>query len=170
MPARREEPELLGFEARAERHRAQGLPRREAPVDHAHERDDAAVLVVGRVEDERPRGRVRSPRRRRYPLDDRVEDVLDPDAGLRGDPQDVRRVVADQIRDLGRRPVRVGLRQVDLVHERDDLEVVLDRQVRVRERLRLRSLRGVDDEERAFARLQRTGDLVGEVDVARACR
>ena len=48
----------------------------------------------------------------------------------------------------------------------DDLEVVLDREVGVRERLRLDSLRGVDDEQRALARLQRARDLVGEVDVA----
>ena len=50
---------------------------------------------------------------------------------------------------------------------RDDLEVVLDREVRVRERLRLDPLRRVDDEQRALARLQRARDLVREVDVAR---
>ena len=61
--------------------------------------------------------------------------------------------------------VGVGLRQVDLVHDRDDLEVVLDREVGVRERLRLDPLRRVDDEQRALARLQRARDLVGEVDV-----
>ena len=66
--------------------------------------------------------------------------------------------------------VRIRLREVDLVHERDDLEVVLDREVGVRERLRLDPLRRVDDEQRALARLQRARDLVGEVDVARACR
>ena len=75
--------------------------------------------------------------------------------------------LADQVGDLGRRAVRVGLRQVDLVHDGDDLEVVLDREVGVRERLRLDPLRGVDDEQRALARLQRARDLVGEVDVAR---
>ena len=63
--------------------------------------------------------------------------------------------------------VRVGLRQVDLVHDGDDLEPVLDREIRVRERLRLDPLRRVDDEERALARLERARDLVGEVDVAR---
>ena len=74
-------------------------------------------------------------------------------------------VVADQVGDLGGGAVGVGLRQVDLVHERDDLEVVLDRQVRVRERLRLDPLRRVDHEQRSLARLQRARDLVGEVHV-----
>ena len=73
---------------------------------------------------------------------------------------------AEQLAHLGGGPVRVGRRQVDLVDDGDDLEVVLDREVRVRERLRLDPLRRVDDEHRTLARLQRARDLVGEVDVA----
>ena len=74
-------------------------------------------------------------------------------------------VVADQVGDLCGRAVGIRLRQVDLVHDRDDLEVVLDREVGVREGLRLDPLSGVDDEQRALARLQRPRDLVREVDV-----
>ena len=61
----------------------------------------------------------------------------------------------------------VGLRarQIDLVDDRDDLEVVLDREVGVGERLRLDALRRVDEQQRPFARGQRPRDLVGEVDV-----
>ena len=140
---------------------------RKTPSIDADERDDAAVLVVGRVEDQRARRRVRVAGRRRNPLDDRVEHRVDALAGLGRDAQHVRRVVADQVGDLGGGTVRVRSRQVDLVHDGDDLEVVLDREIRVRERLRLDPLRGVDDEQRAFARLQRARDLVGEVDVPR---
>ena len=75
--------------------------------------------------------------------------------------------VADQLRDLARGTVGVGLRQVDLVDDRHDLEVVLDRQVGVRERLGLGALGGVDDQHGAFARLKRPRDLVREVDVTR---
>ena len=99
------------------------------------------------------------------PLDDRVEDVLDALARLRRDAQDALRIVSDQVCDLRSGAVRVGLRQVDLVHDRDDLQVVLDRQVGVRERLGLDPLRRVDDEQRAFAGLQRARDLVREVHV-----
>ena len=55
---RRHRADLLRLEARAERHRAQLLARMERAVDDADERDDAAVLVVRRVEDERARRRV----------------------------------------------------------------------------------------------------------------
>ena len=61
--------------------------------------------------------------------------------------------------------VRLRARQIDLVDDRDDLEVVLDRQVGVGERLRLDALRRVDEQQRAFARGQRPRDFVGEVDV-----
>ena len=103
--------------------------------------------------------------RRVNPLDDRVEDVLDALAGLRRDAQHAIGIVSDQVGDLRRGAVRVGLREVDLVHDRDDLEVVLDRQVGVRERLGLDPLRRVDDEQRAFAGLQRARHLVREVHV-----
>ena len=47
------------------------------------------------------------------------------------------------------------------------VEVVVERDVDVRERLRLDALRGIDDEQRAFARGERARHLVVEVDVAR---
>ena len=142
------------------------LARVEDTVDDAHEGDDAAVLVVGGVEDERARRRCAVALRRRDPLDDRVEHVLDAEPRLRRDAEHAVGVVGEQVGELLRGAVRIGLRQVDLVHAGDDLEVVVDREVGVRERLRLDPLRRVDDEQRALARLERARDLVGEVDVA----
>ncbi len=162
-----QEAELLGLELRAGGHRAQPLSLRERPVDDAHERDDAAVLVVRGVEDERAGRRVGVARRRRHSLDDRIERVGDAFSGLRGDTQHALRRFAHELRDLRSHLVGPRLRQVDLVDGRDDLEVVLDGEVRVRERLRLAALRGVDHEQRALAGLQRARHLVREVDVPR---
>ena len=105
---RREEAELLRVEARAGGHRPQPLARRERAVDHADERDDAAVLVVRGVEDERAGGGVAVAGGRRDALDDRVEHLPDSIARLRRDAQDARRVVAEQVGDLDRRAVGVG--------------------------------------------------------------
>ena len=135
-------------------------------VDDADERDHAAVLVVRGVEDERPRRRVGIALGRRDPLDDRVEHLVDVDARLGRDADDVSRIAAEQLRHLVRGSVGIGRGKVDLVHDRDDLELVLDREVGVRERLRLDPLRRVDDEHRSLARLQRARDLVGEVDMS----
>ena len=73
----------------------------------------------------------------------------------------------ERLLDLVAHALGVGGGQVDLVDDRDDLEVRVHRQQRVGDRLRLDALRGVDDEQHALARLQRARDLVGEVDVAR---
>ena len=66
-------------------------------------------------------------------------------------------------------PRLLGLRagQIDLVDDRDDLEIVLDREVGVGQRLRFDALRGIDEQQRAFARGERARDLVTEIDVAR---
>ena len=96
-----------------------------------------------------------------------VEQVGDALAGLPRHPQHVAGFAADDVGDLGGVAVRVGGRQVDLVQYRDDCEVAIQRQVQVGQRLRLDALRGVDQQHRALARLQRPRHLVGEVDVAR---
>ncbi len=152
---------------RARRHHLDLLARAEPAVDDAHVRDDAAVGVVDGVEDHGAGRRVGVTDGGRQLLDDDVEQFLDTDARLAGDLEYVLRFAADEAGDL--RGVLLGLRgrQVDLVEYRDDREVVLHRQVQVGERLRLDALRGVDEQDGALARGERTRHLVGEVDVPR---
>ena len=76
-------------------------------------------------------------------------------------------VQPEHVGDLGARALHVGGREIDLVDDGNDLEPVVEREIEVGERLRLDTLGGVDDQERALARGQRAGDLVGEVHVAR---
>ena len=115
-------------------------------------------------------GRVGVALRRRDARDELLEHVDDALAGLGGDAPDLVRVLADQLGDLLGDALGLGAGQVDLVQARDQLEPGVDREVGVGDRLGLDALRGVDDEQRALARGQRAADLVGEVDVARACR
>src|SRR5205085_7125352 len=56
---RRKEAGLLRLEARPLGHRSKRLAGGERPVDDPDEGDDTTVLVVGGVEDERPRRRLR---------------------------------------------------------------------------------------------------------------
>ncbi len=88
-------------------------------------------------------------------------------AGLGADPQHVVGLAADDLRDLLGVLLRLRRGQVDLVEHRDDVQVVLEREVEVGQRLRLDALRGVDQQQGALAGGQRAADLVGEVDVAR---
>ena len=155
---------------RPRRHHLDALARVQVPVDHAHVGDDAAIAVVDRVEDHGPGRGIRIADRSRDALDDPIEQFLDADAGLARDLQHVVGRAADEVGELPRVLLGLGRGQVDLVEHRDDLEVVLEREVEVREGLRLDALRGVDEQDRAFARRERAGDLVAEVDVARGCR
>ncbi len=99
-------------------------------------------------------------------LDDRLENVVDAGAFLRAGENRGRAVEADDVLDLALALVGLRAGQVDLVDDRDDLEVVLDGQVGVGERLRLDALRGVDQQQRALAGRQRARHLVAEVDVS----
>ena len=119
-----------------------------------------------RVEDERLQRRVGIADRRRDALDDGVEQLVDALAGLGADAQDLVGGDAEHLLDLVGVPVGVGRRQVDLVEGGDDLEVVLEGEVAVGERLGLDPLGGVDEEDGALAGGQAAAHLVAEVDVA----
>ena len=105
-----------------------------------------------RIEDQRAQGCVAVTAWRRDALDDRLQDLVDPDT-LLGRSQDA--VITRQAHDtfdLFTHNLRLSAGQVDLVDDGHDLEVVLEGQVDVGERLCFHALRCVDDQQRAFAR------------------
>ena len=163
----REDAELLGIVVLSFRHQPDPHARADRAVDDADDDHDAAIRVVPRVEDQRLERGVGVPGRRREPLDDRLENLRHPGADLGAGQDRAVAVEPDDVGDLAARLLGLRARQVDLVDDRDDLEIVLDGEIRVGQRLRLDALRGVDQQQRAFARGQRSRDLVGEVDVPR---
>ncbi len=60
----------------------------------------------------------------------------------------------------------LGRGQIDLVEDRHDFEIIVERLIDVRERLGFDALRGVHHQKRAFARGEAAADFVGEIDVA----
>ena len=80
-----------------------------------------------------------------------------------------RRVGRDRqdVLELAFRLLDVRVRQIDLVDDRDDRQVLLRRQMHVGDRLRLDALRRVHDQQRAFAGRQAARHFVGEIHVAR---
>ena len=163
---RPEDTELQGLGEGAAGHQLDGLAGAEGASGQTDVGDHALVGVVVAVEDEALHRRGRIALRGGDALDDRLEDVDDAgpvlgageDDLLARDRQDVLELVDDR--------VGVGRRQVDLVEDRDEREVLAHREMDVREGLRLDALGRVDDEDRALARLQAVAHLVGEVDVA----
>ncbi len=135
-------------------------------VEDADEDDDAEVGVVPGVDQQRAQGSVAVALGGRDLLDDRFEHVGDADAGFGAGEHRLAGVDADDVLDLVADLFGLGGGEVDLVDDGDDLVVVLDRLVDVGEGLGLDPLRGVDDEQRAFAGGEAAADFVGEVDVA----
>ena len=56
--------------------------------------------------------------------------------------------------------------KIDLVDDRNNLESVVDREVRVGQRLRFHSLRSIHHQQRAFARGERPRNFIGKIHVA----
>ena len=164
---RREDADLLDLEDPPVRHEQDLHARRHAAVDHAHVGHDALVGVVEGVEHERLERRRRVPPGRGNAVDDRLEDLGHPGARLGADGEGLVGPEPEEVGELLRRALDVGLGQVDLVEHRHERQVRVEGQVEVRERLRLDPLGGVDDQDGALARGEAPGHLVGEVDVPR---
>ena len=99
-------------------------------------------------------------------MHDGLQDLVNADALLGAGQNGVARVEADDGLDLLANALRLGRRQVDLVDDRNDFQVVVQRQVGIGQRLRLHALRGVHHQQRAFAGLQAARDFVGKIHVA----
>ena len=136
-------------------------------VDDADRAHHPPVLVVVGVEDERPQRRRASTVGGGMRATTCVEQDSDALAGLGRDAQHLVGGQPEHLLDLLRVAVRLGRGQVDLVQRRDDLEVVLEGEIAVGERLRLDALGGVDEEHDALAGGEAAAHLVAEVDVAR---
>ncbi len=128
---------------------------------------DAAERIEHRVEDQRLQGAVLIPLRGRNTGDDRLEHLLDAQSGLARREQDILLLAADQVDHLILHLVDHGRVHVDLVQHGDDLQIVPQRQIEVRDGLGLNALRGVDHQQRPLAGGDGPRNLVGEVDVSR---
>jgi hypothetical protein len=120
-------------------------------VDDTHARNCTAIPIVVRIEDQCTQRRIRIAARRGDSGHDRLEELRDADAFLGTHEQDVVGIRTDEIVNFLLASLRLGTRQVDLVEDRNDLEAGVEREKQIRQRLRLNSLRRIDDEDRALA-------------------
>ena len=154
------------IERLAGRHHLDLRPRLDLAVHDADIGDDAQIGVEVAVKDERAQGLVRVAVGRRDVVDDGFQDLVRADALLWRGADGLGGVNRQHFFDLLGHAVRLGGGQVDLVDDRDDLQIAVHRQVDVGERLRFDALGGVHDQHGAFAGGQRAGDFIGEVHMA----
>ncbi len=143
------------------------LPLADRALLDPHVGNDAAVVVVLRIEDQRLQGVVRFAGRWRNLLNNRFQNVVDMQAGFCTDRNGAQAVESQDRFNFLHNFFDANHRQVDLVDDRDNFEVGFDGGVRVRDGLRLHALKRVDQQQRTFAGRQAPRDLVVEVDVSR---
>jgi len=103
---------------------------------------------------------------RRQALNDAVEEFMDSLAGLGAHGQAVFSSQTKNLLNFHRHLVRIGSWQVDLIDDRNQREIVADREVCVGHGLRLHALRGVNHQNGTFTRFEGAAHFVSEVNVA----
>ncbi len=147
-------------------HEADLLAPGELALKDAHVGNDAAVFVRMAVVDQCGRRPVGLVFRRGQFGDDGLQERIDAFAGFGAEGETFFGGDADDLFDFFDDAVGLGGGQVDLVDDAEDLAAGLDGQVGVGDGLGLDALTGIDNQQSPFARGQRPGDFVVEVDVA----
>ena len=129
--------------------------------------DDPPVGVILAVKDQGLEGGLRIALGRGNVVDDVLQHRVDVEPHLGRDLGRVHGGQADDVLDLMLDLLGVGGGQIDLVHHRADLQVVLQGQIGVGQGLGLDALGGVHHQDGALTGRQRAGDLVVEVHMAR---
>ena len=151
----------FAFQSGAEEPQLVSAP--ETAVVDAHIGDDAAVGVVNRVEDQSVCGSVLGSFRRGNEFHDRLQHGGNAGAVLGGHGDRLLARNRQNLLQLIMTHAQIRRGKVDLVDDGNDLEVVLEREIHIRDSLRLDALGRVDDEDRPLACRKGAADLVGEV-------
>ena len=162
-----ENPHLFDLVGGIVGHEADDVAGTNAAVEDPEVYHGAPERIVVRIEDQTTQRFVGIAARRRQLLHHRFENLIDADPFF-GRCQDRSfRVQPQIVRNLLTYPVDIGRGQVDFVDDRDDFQIVFQRQVEVGQGLGLDPLTGVDEQQCPLAGFQGPGDLVGKIDVSR---
>ncbi len=128
-----------------------------------NQRDNALIIIEPRIDNQRLQWFIRITFRRRDRGNKVLQSVLNPHARLGTHRHGVGGIHTNDFFNFLLDPVRVCLRQIHLVQNRQDFEPLLNGGVAVRHGLRFHPLGSINYQQRAFAGSQRTGHFVGKV-------
>ncbi len=140
---------------------------RDLAIHDARQNDHAAIGIEPGIENQRAQRRVGIAARRRHALHDRFQRFVNADALLRAHQNRVAGIEPDHFFNLLANALRLGRGQIDLIDYRNNFEIMVQREISIRQRLRFHALRCIHHQQRAFAGLQAARDFVGKVHVAR---
>ena len=166
LVGRRENANVVGVVDRTRGHHLEALALEQTAIDHAHQHYDAYIGVKPAVNDHRAQRAARAAFGRWHLGHHGFEDLVNTHAGLGRARDRVRGVDADDVFNLQTGVVRVCVGKIHLVEHGQHFDAQLQRRIAVGHRLRLYALRGIDHQQRAFARRQRTAHFIREVHVS----
>ena len=137
-------------------------------IDYFEIGDDAAEGVEYGVKDKALERCVRVSFGRRYTLDDGIQDLWHAFSGLGGTAKNLLAFAPQEIDNLVLYAFGHGVVHVAFIEHWNDLEVMLNRHIEIRDRLRLHALCGIHHKHGALARGDRTRDFITEVHVPRS--
>jgi|GEM_PF-2626242 len=161
-----EHADLLHFRALAGAHEHHHVARPDGAGENAGMRDYPAIGIVDGIEHQRACLRIFGPPRRRDACHHGFENIDDADAGFATRQNRLFGRNRQNILQLTKAELEIRARQIDFVDDRNDLEVLAERQMGVGHGLRLHALGGVDQEHGAFARRKTARNFIGEVHMA----
>ncbi len=132
------------------------LPLAQPALEYTSQNHNPSIRIEPRIKEQRLKMPLGRPLRRRNSLHNRFENIRHALPGFRADQQRIGRIQPHRALNHLPGARHIGALQVDLVDYRNNFEAVIDRQVRVRQRLRFDALRCVHHEEGAFAGGQRS--------------
>ena len=139
-----------------------------ASVQDAVIGDDAAERIVDAVENHRLQRGFWISFWRRDPFYDGFQNVFHPESGLSAGWDDVVHGTSDEVHDLITHHLWIGRVQIHFIEDGDDFKVVLQGQIKIRNRLSLNALRRIYDQQSPLTCCDGPGYLVAEVHVPRS--
>ncbi len=135
--------------------------------------DTAAVRIHDRVEDQRAGNRLtldsctlRWSNGSAHAVDDGIQHFGYSPALFGRDQENLFALAAEQFHHFFTDALGICRRQVNFIQDGNQLQIVLKRHVKHRKRLGLDALRGIDEQDRAFARSERPADFITKISVA----
>ena len=142
------------------------LPGTHHAIDDFEVGNDTSVGVEHRIENQSLQWSLLVAHRVRHTLHHGIQNILHTLARLAAGIDDVLQVASDEVDNLVGHLLGHGVGHVNLVDDRDNLKVMVDGHVEVRNGLRLHTLRGIHHQQCTLAGRNRTAHLIREIHVS----
>ena len=137
-----------------------------ASVHNTTEYNNALISVINRIKDQRLQRCIYIPARCRNLCHDLLKHFTDIQTGLRRNPRCILCLKSDHIFDLTDNTIRIRTWQVDLIDDRKDIQVMIQRKIYIRKCLCFDSLCRIYDQYCAVAGSKTSRHLVVKIDMS----